>query len=282
MDKFVDVQGVKTRYREQGTGPALVLLHGASLGSSAEVWDDLLEPLAGGGLRVLALDLLGYGLTGAPSQLTPGYQREHLREFLNAMHLDRAYLVGHSMSGGVCARLALEQPERVVSLTVVGTGSLLPPLPGVTTPPEAEPLPDTEPSLDATRADLAANAFHSAELAEERIVRRHQLSTGANFLAAQARTNAPREPREDPPLSQRLDSLPVPSLFIYGEQDRGHAADRARLARQRFPNLNLHILPECKHLVPWDQPEALVRLIQGFVASVSASGATADATPAGA
>jgi len=136
MDKFVDVHGVRTRYREQGHGTATVLLHGASLGSSAEVWDSLLGPLASHGLRVLAPDLPGYGLTDLPSPLTPGYQQAHVLGFLDALRIGKANLVGHSMAGGLCVRLASAHAERVSRAVVIGTGSLLPPLAGVAVVPE--------------------------------------------------------------------------------------------------------------------------------------------------
>ncbi len=63
MERFVEVDGVRTRYFEQGTGLALVLLHGISLGSSADVWEEALGPLARAGFRVFAYDQPGFDLT---------------------------------------------------------------------------------------------------------------------------------------------------------------------------------------------------------------------------
>jgi len=94
---------------------------------------------------------------------------------------------------------------------------------------------------------------------------------GPNFLAAKVRATAPREPKEEPPFWRRLDQMPVPTLFIFGEQDRGQAGKRSRLALEQFPGLNLHLLPNCKHLVPWDQPDELVRLVADFLTPASDS-----------
>ena len=55
-DRFVTVEGLKLRYIERGTGPAVILLHGASLGSSADVFLRNLGPLADAGFRAIAFD----------------------------------------------------------------------------------------------------------------------------------------------------------------------------------------------------------------------------------
>ena len=48
---------------------------------------------------------------------------------------------------------------------------------------------------------------------------------------------------------------------MYGVQDRGSAAERAAIAKERFPNLNLHMLDGCKHLIPYDKPREMAELI---------------------
>jgi 2-hydroxy-6-oxonona-2,4-dienedioate hydrolase len=69
VEKFVQVDGLKTRYLEEGSGPEVLLLHGASLGSSADVWERNLAPLARHGLRALAFDQPGFGLTDNPPDI---------------------------------------------------------------------------------------------------------------------------------------------------------------------------------------------------------------------
>ena len=62
-DKFVEVEGLSIRYMEDGSGPAVVLFHGASLGSSADVYRRTIRPLAAAGFRVIAFDFPGFGLS---------------------------------------------------------------------------------------------------------------------------------------------------------------------------------------------------------------------------
>ena len=128
-ETFVTVQGLRTRYLEQGNGPPAILLHGASLGSSADVWRRNLGPLAAHGVRAIAYDQPGFGLSDDPPDWGLGFRTSFILAFMDALGLERAALVGHSQAGAMAARLALSHPDRVSGVVVLGTGSLLPPLP---------------------------------------------------------------------------------------------------------------------------------------------------------
>ena len=66
--------------------------------------------------------------------------------------------------------------------------------------------------------------------------------------------------------------------MIYGRQDRGSAAERAALARERYPGLSLHVLDRCKHLVQWDAADAFVRLSADFLRVASEPAAARAST----
>jgi 4,5:9,10-diseco-3-hydroxy-5,9,17-trioxoandrosta-1(10),2-diene-4-oate hydrolase len=128
-EKFVRVDGLKTRYLEKGKGPEVILLHGASLGSSADVWDRNLEPLAGYGLRLIAFDQPGFGGSDTPKDYSLDYRQRFILHFMDALGITSAALVGHSQAGRMAVSLALEQPQRISKVVVMATGSLLPPPP---------------------------------------------------------------------------------------------------------------------------------------------------------
>src|SRR5271170_6516948 len=129
VDKYVTVDGVRLRYIEEGEGLPVLLMHGASLGSSADVFIRNLEPLARAGLRPIAFDFPGYGLSDVGADLSVAYQRDALPKFVDALGLGRVALIAHSRSGGMAVQLALKEPARYSHLAVLGTGTLLPPLP---------------------------------------------------------------------------------------------------------------------------------------------------------
>ena len=274
-DKLVTVSGLRTRYLEQGAGPAAILLHGASLGSSADVWRRNLGPLAKSGVRVVAYDQPGFGLSDDPPEWGLGFRTAFILKMMDALGLESASLVGHSQAGAMAVSLALSNPDRVSKVVVLGTGSLLPPPPSEAAKAraagEGEEGGDSEPTMAGARAILEHNLYNHALITEDELEIRLRMSTGKNFRAFLARSRAAAEKRvggggakEKPPW-QRLAEVRQPLLLIYGREDRGEAGRRAELAKQEFPNLDLHIVPNCKHLVQWDAAEAFHRLAGPFL-----------------
>jgi 4,5:9,10-diseco-3-hydroxy-5,9,17-trioxoandrosta-1(10),2-diene-4-oate hydrolase len=267
-DRFVEVQGLRVRYFERGAGPAALLLHGASLGSSADVWTRNLDALAAHGLRVIAFDQPGFGLSAEAADPSVGFRTRFVPAFMDALGLARAHLVGHSQSGRIAVTLALSQPERVARAVVVATGSLLPPLAGSASEPEGDEGTASEPTLEDTRAALEATVFRTELVTPEVVHARHRMSTGRNFRAFLARRQARggEKKKDAVPLWQRLVEVDAPLRLIYGRDDRGECAKRARLALERWPALDLHLLDRCKHLVQWDAPERFAELTGRFLA----------------
>jgi 4,5:9,10-diseco-3-hydroxy-5,9,17-trioxoandrosta-1(10),2-diene-4-oate hydrolase len=269
-ENFVEVEGLRIRYLEQGAGPAVLLLHGASLGSSAEVWTDSIAAFAKHGLRAIALDLPGFGLSDNPEDHSVAYRQHFVLAFMDALGLDRASLIGHSQAGAIAVNLAFAEPQRVAKVVVLGTGSLLPPLPGVEKQQgsrEGEEGGATEPTLEETRKLLEHNLFNHSLITPAILQTRQRMSIGKNFEAFIARKKAPgtKAAKSDTPLWRRLVELPVPLLLLYGQQDRASAGDRAALAKQEYPGLRLHVLDQCKHLVQWDAAQEFVELSARFL-----------------
>ena len=116
----------RLRYLEAGSGPGLpvVLLHG--LGADLGSWM-FTQPALAEGRLVLALDLPGHG--GSDKDVgsgDPAHFIDALADALRRLGLDRVHLVGHSMGGAIAAGLALRQPERVASLTLIAPAGVAP------------------------------------------------------------------------------------------------------------------------------------------------------------
>jgi pimeloyl-ACP methyl ester carboxylesterase len=276
MDKFAQVDGLKLRYIEMGEGPAVLLLHGGSLGSSADVFLRNLPPLAAAGFRAIAFDQPGFGLSDTPADHSPAYRRDSILKIMDALGIEKAALVGHSQAGGPAVQIGLQKPDRVSHIVVLGTGSLLPPAddsmkePGVTRQRAEEPKAAemVEPTLADTRQLLEWNLFHTDLLTPEELELRHSRSIGACFKAHVARTElSERQPAKPPavPLWQRLVELKMPLRLMFGRQDRSWAYKRAMKLKELYPQLDLIILEDCKHMVPWDAAEEWVRLAAPFL-----------------
>jgi len=133
-EKFVTVSGLKTRYVEEGSGPAtIVLIHGGALTDpgycpSATVWEHNIAGLSKNA-RVLAYDAPGHGGSEAPKE-DQDYSYDglvrHARGFLDATGVKKAHLVGHDEGAMIALRLAFEAPEQVASLTIVASPAIAP------------------------------------------------------------------------------------------------------------------------------------------------------------
>jgi 4,5:9,10-diseco-3-hydroxy-5,9,17-trioxoandrosta-1(10),2-diene-4-oate hydrolase len=276
-DKFVTVDGLKLRYIEEGSGPSVLFLHGASLGSSADVFLRNLGPFAQAGFRAVAFDIPGFGLSDVPAKQSVPQQRNSIPKFIDAAGLGKTALIAHSRSGGFAVQLALEEPSRYSHVIILGTGSLLPPqtqeqvgkYEAVQARVDKE-MAQQQPTLQDARKLLQADTFNHSLISDEDVAIRHSRMSGRNFKAHQD-----RQSQESPagggsqakPLWQRLTELKMPLLMIFGRDDRAHAGERAELLKKMHPNLNIHIVNGCKHMVHWDAFDDLMRLGVPFLKS---------------
>jgi 4,5:9,10-diseco-3-hydroxy-5,9,17-trioxoandrosta-1(10),2-diene-4-oate hydrolase len=276
-DKFVSVDGLKLRYIEEGSGPAVLFLHGASLGSSADVFLRNLGPFAKAGFRAVSFDLPGFGLSDIPAKQSVAQQRNSIPKFIDAAGLGKTALIAHSRSGGFAVQLALDDPSRYSQVIILGTGSLLP----LQTEAQVgryeavqarvdKEMAQKEPTLEDARKLLQADTFNHALISDEDVAIRHRRMVGRNFIAHQERQNqdAPAgAAKQAKPLCERLAELKMPLLMIFGREDRAHAGERAELLKKQQPHLNLHIVNGCKHMVHWDAFDDLMRLGVPFLKS---------------
>src|SRR5947208_4317628 len=105
-DRFVTVDGLDTRYLEEGSGVPAILLHGSSLGSSADVFRRNLRALGAQGIRAIAFDLPGFGKSDPPAESGAVPGKTFILRFMDALGLKRAALIGHSSAGGIVVHAA--------------------------------------------------------------------------------------------------------------------------------------------------------------------------------
>ncbi|MDP9130772.1 MAG: alpha/beta hydrolase [Candidatus Binatota bacterium] len=279
-DKFVSVDGLKLRYIEEGSGPSVLFLHGASLGSSADVFLRNLGPFAKSGFRAVAFDYPGFGLSDIPAKQSTAQQRNSIPKFFDAAGLGKTALMAHSRSGGFAIQLALADPSRYSHVIILGTGSLLP----LQTEAQVgryeavqarvdKEMAEKEPTVEDARKLLQADTFNHSLISDEDVALRHRSMIGRNFKAHQDRQSheAPAAPAAAAapakPLWERLADLKMPLLMMFGREDRAHAGERAELLKKQQPQLNLHIVNGCKHMVHWDAFDDLMRLSVPFLKS---------------
>jgi 2-hydroxy-6-oxonona-2,4-dienedioate hydrolase len=129
--KFVDIDGIRTRYYEVGKGEPMVLVHGSGFTgtASANTWSLNLGGL-GERFHVFAADKLASGMTDNPTSdedFTIRAEVEHMYQFILAMGLDQIHLVGQSRGGGLVFLLAALHPEIIKTLVIIDSSTAAPP-----------------------------------------------------------------------------------------------------------------------------------------------------------
>ena len=132
-EKFIDVDGVRTRYVDRGTGDTIVLFHGGNFGSTGSAdatddWGGTIDDIAKWG-RVVAIDKLGQGYTENPKSdddYTMAAVVKHAYQTLRALSIESAHLVGHSRGGYLTCRLTVDYPEIAKSCVIVSSNTCAP------------------------------------------------------------------------------------------------------------------------------------------------------------
>jgi pimeloyl-[acyl-carrier protein] methyl ester esterase len=254
-DLFVVVNGAHLRFRDEGRGPALLLVHGWTL--DLEMWDPLVRALRDA-FRLIRLDRRSHGLSrGIPA---PERDSEDLAALCQHLGLTRVALLG--MSQGVRAVLgfAARAPEQVRAMILDG-------------PPPLNSESDPEVPLDQYAALVRTRGIEAfrQEWARHALMQLRTRNPEARALLAAMIARYPgddlRHPasRAEPAARVRLESLTVPTLVLSGEYD---LAGRKRAARQlaaRLSDAEFAEIPGAGHLPNLDSPDAYSKLCREFL-----------------
>lgn len=258
--------GITTHYEVQGSGPPVVLIHGHSL--DLRMWDPQVSALTGAGYRLIRYDIRGHGRTDAPDG---GYTLQNysadLRDLLDHLALDRTHLVGLSMGGSIAMQFALDQPDRVRSLTLIDSA-----LPGFGYSPEFE---------SAIRELQEAVRREGPRAAFERLWLPHPLFDGLRrfpdrFAAlSQMVLSFPAkdylleaEPPPERQLIDRLGEVSAPALVVVGELDLPDFQIIAELLAANVSGAHKAVIEDAGHLCSMEQPEEVNAALLGFLNEV--------------
>ena len=267
---FVDVDGIRVHYQEAGDkhAPAMVLIHGFA--SSTLVWSKVFLKLAAAGYRVIALDMLGYGYSAKPrnGEYTIASQTKLLTRLLDHLGIPRAILVGGSYGGAVAATCALDYPERVEKLILVGAVNNNRPLEFTLMRLFGSPVfgDVVSPLLIGSRRLLRRRMKrvydrHSWVLDERRVDARHLPLRAAGTQRAIIRTvrgwDAERISRDAHLISQ-------PTLLLWGENDLDIPLADGKRLHAEIPSSRLIVFLNCGHIPHEEYPEAFTNVVTDF------------------
>ena len=267
---FTRINGVRMHYQEAGdeSAPPLILIHGFI--SSNLVWSDVFLPLAEAGFRVIAPDLPGYGYSDKPAdgEYTIESQARAVLGLMDRLGIDKATIVGASYGGAVAAAIALDSPERVERLVLVGTVSsdepkkklllrisCLPIIGDIVTPL----FLSSRWVLRKRTEEVYRRIGHPLD--EHKLAARHHLLATANVHRAMIRTarrwSANRIQRDASLIRQ-------PTMLVWGDTDTHIPISEAFYLRDAIPNARLVVFRNCGHLPPAERPQRFVEVVAEF------------------
>jgi pimeloyl-ACP methyl ester carboxylesterase len=270
------LHGERVAYRQAGSGPVVVLIHGIT--SSSATWARVMPYLARR-FTVIAPDLIGHGRSAKPKgDYSLGAHASGVRDLLLALGHERATIVGHSLGGGVAMQFSYQFPERCERLALVDSGGL-----GrdVSSLLRAATLPGSEfvlPLLAAARL-LEAGAFAGRLLNRvglrvrtdlEEMARGH--ATLSDHEARAAFVHTLRSVVE--PGGQRVGASSrlylarhIPFLIAWGERDSIIPVSHGRATHEQVPGSRLELFPNSGHFPQLDEPERFIDVLVDFIDS---------------
>lgn len=272
LNQQVIIDGRRIATGCHGEGLAVVLLHGTPAHSI--IWRNVVPALVKAGLKVHVFDLLGFGASEFPQHqdTSVAAQRVLLEQLLDHWGLQRTHMIAHDIGGAAALRLAIEAPQRLISLTIADICSY-----------------DSWPSATwrEIREHHAAHAVMNADEHRQLMIRQLRMAvfnkaimqgdvleaylapiTGLigqqGFYKNQV---AHYDSRYTDDYAQRLPELRLPVQILWGAQDEWQSPDYAQRLHNDIQDSTLQLIDNAGHFLMEDQPLLFAEKVSAFIHS---------------
>ena len=270
-DHYVKVGGKNVRYWVEGEGPAVILVHG--LTCSAEFWQYNVAPLSQQ-YRVYALDLIGFGRSDkGVGEFSLPYGAAFIADFMDALGIERATLVGTSMGGAICAQFAAQFLPRLEKLILVDSAAFGRELSLILRSWSFPIVGRVIFSLYQRLFPLIIRwAFY-----DRGSVDREWISGAAAMLRMPGVKESSLEvirigvdirgQRDEllHDLHRQLRNMPAPTLIIWGSHDSAVPVSHAYAAQKLIPNSRVQMIDRSNHMPQLERPQEFNQLVLDFL-----------------
>lgn len=279
---YLDLNGLRMHYVDEGQGEPVVMLHGNP--SWSFMYRDLVRALSPR-YRCIVPDHIGMGLSDKPGDRRYPYTLDRRIQDLDRLleHLsikEGITLIIHDWGGMIGSAWAVRQPERVKRIVLMNTAAFFPP-PGKSLPWQLKVVRDTPlgsvlvRGFNAFAAGAARTCCTRRPMSEEtRAAYVSPYDSWANRIATlRFVQDIPLHPRDkayatvavtEQALEAKLSGIPM--LIVWGGKDFVFDMDFLREWRRRFPGADLCSIPDAGHYVLEDAPDIVIPAIQDFLA----------------
>ena len=272
--RLLDLDGVRVFVHRSGTGTGapLVLIHGFMMSHWA--WRRVVPLLTAAGHEVVALDLPGFGESDRPTRREFRYDAQaYVRTIvrvLDALAIERATLVGHSMGAGIAIVAAANNPERVARLVLADPLAYAARISleerAVLAPIVGPALFDALLTKRRMQRFMRRMTYHDPSVASdewidylwERVRRPGGIEAALAALAFVADASD---------VQRALSAISAPTLIVWGENDRIFPVRYAERLAREIPHAELCLVPSCGHSPPEERPEDFARAVLQFLAA---------------
>lgn len=270
LNQQVIINGRRIATGRHGEGLPVVLLHGTPAHSI--IWRNVVPVLVAAGLKVHLFDLLGFGASEFPQNqdTSVAAQRLLLESLLDHWGLERTHMIAHDIGGGVALRLAIEAPERFLSLTIADIVSY-----------------DSWPSASwqHIRAHYAEHAVMDADEHRQLMIRQLRMAVFNKSIMEGELLEAYLAPitgligqqgfyknqvahydsRYTEDFAQRLPELSIPVQILWGAEDEWQPSSYAHRLHGDIPDSSLQLINNAGHFLMEDQPLAFAEKASAFI-----------------
>jgi len=262
MARVETADGRRIYYDDSGDGPALLMIVGFM--ACRRIWLRQ-TPALGQHFRVVTMDNRDAGESDPETaQYSVADMAHDGVRLLDALGIERAHVLGHSMGGYIALQTALNHAGRVDHLVLVGTG------PGTRRDPGTSPTP---PSRDSWVEDpVERNRERYARIAAPGYFAAHpdelEAAAGANRgnrLGYEGSVRQSTATQTSHDVRDRLAAISSPTLVIHGDVDPSISVDHGRLLAERIPDAHLLVMPGVGHLPHLERTDEFNRAVIDFL-----------------
>lgn len=257
--------GYRIHYLDQGSGPAVVFLHGSGNGASGHSnFKGNYPELAKAGYRVILPDLIGFGYSDKPADVEYplSFFVECLKQALDVIGVSKVTLVGNSLGGAVAIGFALAHPENVEKLVLMAPG-------GVSDMPDYLAMP----GMAAMFAHMATGKPFTHETMKAFFIKAFVVNPDCvddQLVAERLELMKLQNPQvmktmKVPNMTERLPEIKAPALVLWGINENMMPENGILRLAKGIPNCRLVTIPHCGHWVMIEHRELFNRLVLDFL-----------------